>query len=69
MKAVGDLVVLLVAIASVASGAVTGAVVRVADHGAAGDGRSDDGAAFSNAVVALRSASVIIQNLVPSLAV
>ena len=61
MKAVGNLVVLLVAIASVASatsrdGAAMGSVVRVADHGAAGDGRADDGAAFSNAVVALAAA-------------
>ncbi len=37
-------------------GAATGAVVRVADHGAAGDGRADDGAAFSNAVAALAQA-------------
>jgi precorrin-2 dehydrogenase/sirohydrochlorin ferrochelatase len=42
--------------AAVRTGAETGSVVRAADHGAAGDGRADDGAAFSNAVVALAAA-------------
>jgi hypothetical protein len=39
------------------AGAETGSVVRAADHGAVGDGRADDGAAFSNAVVALAGAA------------